>query len=428
MTGEALKGGARPFGAFERSLAMRYLRTKRQHGGIALISSIAMAGIAAAVFVLIVVMSVMNGFRTELLSRILGFSGHVYVLTDGLPAADVNAIKQRLMAVDGVVEAAPLVEGQGLLTSERANSGVFVRGIDRETLLATPLVSDNIVAGDIDTFGTPGAEPVVLLGTTLAVNMGVRPGDIITLLSPEGAQTPFGVAPRRKSYVVGGLFSAGMSEFDSGFVIMPLDEAQGFFGRGDGVDRIDLLLADPDALDTALPAIRQASGPTVTVLDWQQQNAAYVSALQIERNVMRLILMLIVAIAALNIISGLVMLVKNKGRDIAVLRTMGATANGVMRIFLMVGASIGVVGTVIGLVLGVLFCVNIGAIQDLVSQVTGANVFNPEVYFLSRIPARVEWTEVIGVTLFALLMSLLATLPPAIRAARLDPVEALRYE
>jgi lipoprotein-releasing system permease protein len=420
--------GARPFGSFERSLASRYLKTKRQHGGVALISGIAIAGIAAAVFVLIVVMSVMNGFRTELLSRILGFSGHVFVQTRGLLDVDVATMEKRLLAVPGVVDAQRLVEGQGLASSETQAAGVFVRGLDRDALRRTKILSDNIVAGDMDTFGMPDAEPEVLIGTTLAVNLGVRPGDTLTLLSPNGAQTPFGTAPRRKAYRVSGLFNAGMSQFDTGFVIMPLSEAQLFFGRDGQIDRIDLKLSDPDDLNTVMPLVRDATGAGPILVDWKQQNSAYVGALQIERNVMRLILLLIVAIAVLNIISGLIMLVKNKGRDIAVLRTMGLTANGVMRIFLMAGAITGVTGTLIGLVLGLLFCTYIGPIQDFVSWATGANVFNAEVYFLSRIPAKVEWSEVAVVTLFALGMSLLATLPPALRAAKLDPVEALRYE
>ncbi|NBU29456.1 MAG: FtsX-like permease family protein, partial [Caulobacteraceae bacterium] len=261
-----------------------------------------------------------------------------------------------------------------------------------------------------------------------ALSLGVGPGDAVSLISPSGSTSAFGVSAAQKDYTVGGLFAVGMSEYDQAFAYMPLEQAQLFFGKEGAVDVIEVKLADPDNAPDMKAEIARAAGPGAVITDWTEKNQSFFNALQIERNVMRLILMFIVVIAAINIISGLIMLVKNKGRDIAILRTMGASRAGILRIFFMSGAAIGVAGTFAGLVLGVLFCINIAGIQQLVERVTGAEVFNADVYFLTHIPARIEWREVAMITGWSLLVSFLATLPPALRAARLDPVEALRYE
>lgn len=420
---------ARPFGLFERMLAGRYLRARRENGGVALISVISFAGIALAVAVLIIVMSVMNGFRIEFVSRILGVNGHVFVDTRTLTPPQVDAIQARVRAVPEVVSAAPLVEGQVMALANEVAAGAVVRGMQKSDLEVLPLVRDNIVGGDLTTFGEGefGGDDVIV-GWRLADQLGLLPGDSITLIAPTGAETPFGTAPRRKSYRIAALFNVGFSEYDAVFIYMPIQQARLFFGRGDGTDRLELRLEDPERSQILAPALREAVGGEAGLIDWRLQNQSMVEALGVERAVMRLILMLLIAIAALNIISGLVMLVKNKGRDIAILRTMGADGGAILRIFVMTGAAIGAAGTVTGLVLGVLFCAFIGPIQDGLQAITGANLFNADIYYLSRIPATIDWAEVAGIAAFSFLASVLATLPPSLRAAKLDPVEALRYE
>jgi lipoprotein-releasing system permease protein len=309
-----------------------------------------------------------------------------------------------------------------------AARGAVVQGMAPADVKAMPLVAGTLLGGTLDTFGAGefGGDQIAI-GSRLASALGVLPGDWVELISPEGASTAFGVAPRSKEYQVGAVFDVGMSEYDETLIYMPLAQAQPFFNRGDSIDAFDILVTDPDATATLLPAV-QAAAPDRLITDWKNRSESLVSALAIERNVMRLILFLIIAIAALNIISGLVMLVKNKTRDIAVLRTMGATRASVLRVFVMAGASVGVLGTLAGVVVGTLFCLNIETIQRVVEAVVGGSVFDPAVYFLSSIPAKVEWHEVFTTAGFALFMSVLVTLPPAWRAARLDPVEALRYE
>jgi lipoprotein-releasing system permease protein len=417
------------FSAWERTLAARYLRAKRKHGGVALISLISFVGVSLAVAVLIIVMSVMNGFRTELLTRMLGFNGHIYVSGPAANGPGRDAMIERLRAVPGVVQVAPVVEAQAMATGPNQITGALIRGMRQPDLAATPIIVNNIKQGSLKGFGEGefGGD-MVLVGSRLAESVGVKAGDTISLISPNGGATVFGSTPRRKSYTVGGIFSVGMSEYDAAFIYMPMEQSQLFFGRDNAIDLIEVNIADPDAIDRYRPAVQAAAGPGAIVTDWRDKNHSYFNALQVERTTMRLILMMIVAIAAMNIISGLVMLVKNKSRDIAILRTMGASKGAILRIFFMAGASIGALGTLTGLVVGSLFCIFIDPIQSVVERVTGVSVFSPDTYFLSRIPAKIEWSEVAIVTLFSLLMSFVWTLPPAWRASRLDPVEALRYE
>jgi lipoprotein-releasing system permease protein len=420
---------APPFSAWERSLAGRYLRAKRREGGVALISTISVIGITLAVAVLIIVMSVMNGFRAELLTRILGFGGHAHVAGSVLAPEERSAALNRLRAAPGVAEAYPVVESYSVAQGPTQLGLAVVRGMTAADVRATSLVSDNIVQGSLQGYGQGeyGGE-LILVGSGLASTLGVRAGDPLTLLSPSGESTAFGSTPRSKTYTIGGVFEIGLSDYDASYVYMPLEQAQLFFGRDPLVDSLEIKVDDPDQIARYLPAIRQAAGPGAVVSDWRDANAAFFNTLQVERNVMRLILMLLVAIAFMNIISGLVMLVKNKGRDVAVLRTLGASQGSILRVFFMSGAMIGIVGTILGLILGVIFCTFIEQIQAAVEFVTGTVVFDPETYFLSRLPARIEWLEVLWITLFAFAMSCLATLPPAIRASKIDPVEALRYE
>jgi lipoprotein-releasing system permease protein len=420
---------ARPFGLWERTLALRYLRAKRKEGGVTLVSWISFIGILLAVATLIIVMSVMNGFRTELTSRMIGFNGDAYVNGPVINGAGRDPLLARLRALPGVKQASPLIEAQALVLGPDQTLGAYVRGMTPADLDATKIISRNIKDGSLKGFGEgEDGGDLVVVGSRLAESLGVKVGDSISIIAPNGEATAFGSTPRRKAYTVGAIFSVGMSEYDMSFIYMPLAQAQLFFGRDASVDLVQVDLDNSDHIDQLRPEIAQASGPGGIVTDWRDRNHSFFNALQVERNVMRLILMLIVGIAVMNIISGLVMLVKNKGRDIAILRTMGASQGAVLRVFFMCGAMIGFSATVAGLVIGSLFCIFIDPIQSVVEAITHTTVFSPDTYFLSRIPARVEWSEVALVVGWSLFMSFVATLPPAWRASRLDPVEALRYE
>jgi lipoprotein-releasing system permease protein len=390
---------------------------------------ISFIGIFLAVAVLIIVMSVMNGFRAELLGRILGVNGHVFVDVRNMPIPEARAIVAKAKALPGVIDVMPKIDGQVMAVGQGGNlaRGAVVTGLAPSDLSKLKIVSDNLVGGNLKTWGTGeyGGDEIAM-GSRLAEALGVLPGDSVQLISPQGASTPFGTTPRIKDYTVSAIFDIGMSEYDATFIYMPIEQAQLFFSKETSWDTIELRMQDPDKADLlALEVAKFSQNRYVT--DWRQQSESLVSALQIERNVMRLILMLIVAIAAMNIISGLVMLVKNKGRDIAILRTMGASRASIMRVFMMSGASVGILATLAGAIGGTLFCLNIETIQKVVEFVFGP-VFNADVYFLSQIPAKVEWHEVITTALFAAIASVVATLPPSWRASKLDPVEALRYE
>lgn len=424
-----IPAAAPPFSVWEREIAARYLRARRSEGGVALISIISFVGIALAVAVLIIVMSVMNGFRTDLTGMILGFNGHAYVVGGATSAPERAATMARLRAAPHVVQVLPVIESEVLAQSPNAAVGADVRGVSLADLKSTPLIANNIKEGSLGGYdiGDDGGDRV-LVGQRLAESLEVKPGDPITLTAPSGGTTVLGSLPVQKTYIVAGLFRVGMSEYDQAYIYMPLRQAQLFFGRGDAVDFLEVKLDNPDLAPKLKPTLARAAGPGSIVSDWTEKNQAYFGALTVEHNVMGLILALLVLIAALNIISALVMLVKNKGRDIAILRTMGAGQGAVLRIFFLCGATVGGLGTLTGLVVGVVFCWRIADIQKFVEWLTGAQVFNSQIYFLSRVPAKIEWPEVIGIVVFALLASLLATLPPAWRASRLDPVEALRYE
>ena len=419
-------GGAGPFSMFERMVAWRYLRSRRKETVISVIASISFAGIMLGVATLIVVMAVMNGFRAELLTRILGINGHIIAQPIDTPLDDYAAVADRINGVSGVKYAIPLIDGQVLAQGEVGpGAGALVRGMRGDDLGKISLVANNIRQGSLVGFD---AGEGVAIGQRMADNMGLALGDLITLVSPEGDITPIGTTPRVKTYPVTAIFEVGMSEYDSSIVFMPLSEAQLYFNLEDRAQSIEIFVDNPDAVDSLKPAVEAAAQRPVFLSDWRQRNQTFFSALQVERNVMFMILTLIVLVAALNIISGLIMLVKDKGRDIAILRTMGATRGAVMRIFLMTGAAIGVTGTLAGVVLGIVICLNVESIRQFFSWISGAVLFNPELYFLSKLPAKMDPGETISVVLMALALSFLATLFPAWRAARLDPVEALRYE
>ncbi|WP_180903247.1 lipoprotein-releasing ABC transporter permease subunit [Martelella soudanensis] len=426
--GETVEGlrVAKPFSVFERMVAWRYLRSRRKEAFISVIAGFSFVGIMLGVATLIIVMAVMNGFRSELVSRILGINGHVVVLPAGEPFSDYADLTQKLEGVEGVRLAFPLVEGQALVSgAQGAGSGALVRGVRPDDMLKLKTVSDNIVEGDMVGYASGDS---VLIGSRMATSLGLFVGDKITMISPEGDVTPFGVNPRVKAYPVSGIFEIGMSEYDASIIFMPLEQAQAYFNAGDKVQSIEVFLDHPDDVDAVIPKIRAAAGEDIVISDWRQNNRTFFSALEVERNVMFMILTLIVIVAALNIISGLIMLVKDKGQDIAILRTMGATSGSIMRIFFMTGAAIGVVGTFAGVFLGVVVCLNIESIRQFFSWITGTVLFDPQLYFLSTLPAEMSLSETLTVVIMALTLSFIATIFPAWRASKLDPVQALRYE
>ena len=415
----------RPFAAFEWMLSLRYLRARRKEGFISVIAGFSFLGIMLGVATLIIVMAVMNGFRTELLDKILGLNGHLLIQPLESPLTDFNQVAERVSAVPGVRLAAPIVEGQALASSPFAANGVLVRGIKAADLDKLASVAKNVKQGTLEGFDEGQG---IAIGKRLADQLSLRAGDNLTLVSPRGAVTPMGTTPRIKVYKVAAVFEIGMSEYDAAFVFMPLPEAQAYFNRPNDVTAIEVYTTDPDNVDLYRKLVADAAARPVYLIDWRQRNATFFNALQVERNVMFLILTLIVLVAALNIVSGLIMLVKDKSADIGIMRTMGATQGAVMRIFLITGASIGVVGTLTGFIVGTVVCLNVESIRQFLSFVTRTELFSPELYFLSRLPAEMNVGETAAVVIMALALSLLATLYPSWRAARLDPVETLRYE
>ena len=420
------KAGAGAFSGFERMVAWRYLRSRRKETVISVIASISFLGIMLGVATLIVVMAVMNGFRAELLTRILGINGHLIVTPVDMPLEDYAAVADRINKVQGVKYAIPLIDGQVLAQGNvGSGTGALVRGIRGADLEKMTLVASNIKQGSLE--GFDGGEGVAI-GTRMAEALGLVVGDTITLISPDGDVTPLGTTPRLKGYKVAAIFEVGMSEYDSSIIYMPFSEAQLYFNMEGKAQSIEIYVDNPDNVDALKPKVEAAAQRQIYMTDWRQRNQTFFSALEVERNVMFMILTLIVLVAALNIISGLVMLVKDKGHDIAILRTMGATRGAILRIFLMTGAAIGVAGTLAGVALGVVICLNVERIREFFSWISGTVLFNPELYFLSQLPAKMDFSETFSVVVMALVLSFIATLFPAWRAAKLDPVEALRYE
>ncbi len=415
-----------PFSAHERMIAFRYLRARRKEGFISVIAGFSFLGILLGVATLIIVMAVMNGFRSELLDKVLGFNGHATVYSaTGEPMPDFAERAKKLAETPGVKRAIAYTEGQAMASSRRTSSGVLVRGVKLADLQQLTSVFNDKLRGDLTNFDKSDG---VAVGYRLAWKHGLTVGDQITLVSPEGPATIFGTAPQIRSYPIVATFEIGMSEYDNTVLYMPMVQAQEFFGQEDGASAIEVMVENPDQIEEVVPAMALQAGNDLQFVTWKTSNQTFFNALQVERNVMFLILTLIILVAALNIISGLIMLVKDKGKDIAILRTMGATRGSIQRIFFMTGAAIGLAGTLAGIVLGVVICLNIENIRQGLSWLSGKELFSPELYYLSRMPAEMDVSETLMIALMAIALSFVATIYPARRASKLDPVEALRYE
>lgn len=412
------------FSPFERMVAGRYLRSRKQEGFVSVIAGFSFLGIMLGVATLIIVMSVMNGFRQELIGRILGLNGHINVYSPSGRITDYDMLAINFMDVDDIVQAFPVIESQALMSIGGASTGVIVRGLQQDSFTKKPILSDGIIVGKIENF----TDNKIAIGSEIAKRYGLSVGDKLNLIAPQGKAGPFGTMPRSRSYEVGLVFDVNMYEYNSGFVFMPLKAAQTFFQYPDAVSAIEIITKDPAHMARAEAGLKAMAPKYYEIRTWHEMNGSFFNALQVERNVMFLILTLIILVAAFNIISSMIMLVKDKGHDIAIMRTMGATRRNMMKIFILTGASIGLVGTGVGAALGITFALNIEAIRQWLQGLTGTDLFSAEIYFLSKLPAVVEWHEVAAVVGIAFTLSILATLYPAWRAARLDPVEALRYE
>lgn len=412
------------FSPFERMMAGRYLRARKAEGFVSVIAGFSFLGIMLGVATLIIVMSVMNGFREELVGRILGLNGHLNVYGINGPIYNYMAMVDKIENTAGVQSVRPMIEGQVLVSVNGAASGAMVRGLSGEDFATKPILSTGIEAGKLSDF----KDNNVAIGGEMARRLGVRLGDSITILSPKGKASPFGTVPRSGSYIVSVIFDVGMYEYNNGFVFMPLDSAQKFFQLENSVNTLEIMANSPMAIEQVKQDVIFAVKDDAKVYDWRDANKSFINALNVERNVMFLILTLIIIVAAFNIISSMIMLVKDKGKDIAIMRTMGASRAMMLRIFVLTGMSIGVAGTVAGALLGILFATNIEAIRRFLENLTNTELFADEIYFLSKLPAIIEWQEVFSVIGMALFISIAATIYPAWRASRLDPVEALRYE
>lgn len=410
---------------FERLVGFRYLKARKRTGFVSVIAGFSFLGIMLGVATLIIVMSVMNGFRDELMGRVLGINGHMAVYPAWGPtfALDDQQITE-FEKIHGVTAVMPILEGQVMASSDLASQGALLRGIRPQDFKNRPLLSADYQGKPLDVF----QDNQIILGYRLAAKMGVRIGQKLNLISPNGNVTAFGTMPRMKSYEVIGTFDTGMFEYDSNFIFMPLEQAQKYLMNDGQVSQVEIFVSDMNALPFVQQEVVSKLPRSQVAVDWKHSNSAFFNAIEVERNVMFLILTLIIIVAAFNIISGLIMLVRDKSKDIAILRTMGASRRSIMTIFLIDGLFVGVVGTLAGLLVGLLVSYNIEPIRQFLGRLAGQDLFSAEIYFLSQLPSKTDMKEVIAVTVMALSLSFLATLYPSWKASKTDPVEALRYE
>jgi lipoprotein-releasing system permease protein len=413
------------FSSFERMMAFRYLRARKSESFVSVISAFSFLGIMLGVATLIIVMSVMNGFRAELTDRVLGLNGHMNLVSDSGTLRPYDNWVDVLNNIDGVAAVLPQVEKQALFSVNGTSTGVMVRGLSLETFQSKPVLNDAIINGDMNDFNAGNG---VIIGQELARRYRLAIGDDVVMLSPQGRASPFGTIPNSRRFVVSAIFDVEMYEYNQGFVFIPLIAAQQFFNIPDAVNTIEIFTADPQKTGEYMADIIDQIPPDLRIYDWRQSNGSFFNALQVERNVMFLILTLIILVAAFNIVSSMIMLVKDKAKDIAILRTIGASRRSMLKIFILAGGMIGIAGTFAGAALGIGFATNIETIRQALQNLTGTELFSAEIYFLTQLPAQIDWTEVVSVIVMALVISLLATLYPAWRAAKLDPVEVLRYE
>jgi lipoprotein-releasing system permease protein len=423
----------KPFAAFEWMIAWRYIRAKRREGGVSVMTWISLIGIALAVFALIATLAVRSGFRVEFTNTILGANAHttVYVSPHLDPQGvtirtfwDYDTKREKLEEIPGVLRAAPIVKAQVMASANGSNTGVQVFGETLKDLKSLALIANPEVAyGEIDDF-----DKGVAIGTGVARALGLAAGDRVTLISPDGVKTAFGTSPRVNSYDVVYIFQVGRYDIDSTRLYMPLVDAQSFFNREGQIDEFEVMVANPDRVDELTSSLLQAAGPRSLTWTWLQSSGAFLNALKMEDNIMFVILSILVLLASMNIVSGLIMLVKNKTRDVGILRTMGLTEGSILRVFFICGASIGVVGTIVGVILGCLFAIYIDPIFDLVNSIAGGGVWDPETRLLSNLPAKLVLGDVLSAIALSLGLSFTVTIFPARRAARLNPVEALRNE
>ncbi len=428
----------RPFAGFEWMIALRYLRARRKESFISVISLFSLLGIMLGVATLIVVMAVLNGFRAELLDKILGFSGHATIYRrDVTPIPDFKELQARLEKIDGVKRVVSLVEGQAMASSLKSSTGALVRGISENDISKIPSLNNKDLITAVQTPGVPDAlasfkgfekSEGIAIGERMAWRHQLGLGSVLTIISPNGPESVMGTTPRIRDFMVVAIFKIGMSEYDENIIYMPLADAQEYFVSEEGVTALEVMVEDPDGIDTIKTELAESIWPELYLQTWKDRNQAFFNALAVERNVMFLVLTMIILVAALNIISGLIMLVKDKGHDIAILRTMGATRGAIQRVFFITGAAIGVIGTLMGLLLGTVICLNVESIRKFVEWLSGVDPFNAEIYYLAQLPADMDAVQMFWITMMSLGLSFLATLYPSWRAAKLDPVEALRYE